>query len=209
MHHDLGNDGGDNGSDNDFSTGNDVGGDDAIDIAAGGDNHDSDNDGSGNHRHASDIAGDDNHDRDVDGSAGNHSGENRDSGAGGQPPKNAGASESQQDIFSQLVSGMEPAAAPPVQPQLMLPRMPTNFPGIDPAAFRVAPSLTAGSHPIHVVQAPLAVPGIKRRKHRGKDQVSKRKKWCCKTCNRSDCNGAKTRVRPGYSRECQFSNVVP
>jgi hypothetical protein len=86
MHHDLGNDGGDNGSDNDFTTGNDVGGDDASDIAAGGDNHDRDDDGSGNHRHASDIAGNDNHDRDDDGS-GNHSGKNRDSGAGagGQP----------------------------------------------------------------------------------------------------------------------------
>jgi hypothetical protein len=86
--------------------------------------------------------------------------------------------------------------------QQMVPRMPSDHPGINQMAFRPHHQRYVGAYPIHV-EPP--VPDSQKRKGTGRrpDQVQRARRTC-RTCRRLDCNGAKTRVRKGQSRECQY-----
>jgi hypothetical protein len=83
--------------------------------------------------------------------------------------------------------------------QRMVPQMPSHNAGINQSAFRPYHQLYFGTYPMHVE---LPVPDSQKRKG---DKVQ-RKGRTCKTCGRSsfECNGAKTNVKEGESKACQF-----
>jgi hypothetical protein len=79
--------------------------------------------------------------------------------------------------------------------QLMVPQRPSDLPGIDPRAFRSQDQHYVGAYPFHV-EPP--VPNLQKRKGTGRQgDRTKRARRKCKSCGRSDCSAAKTRVRPG------------
>jgi hypothetical protein len=89
--------------------------------------------------------------------------------------------------------------------QRMVPQMPSDYPGIDPRAFRPQHQRYVGAYPVHVE---LPVPDSRKRKGTGRQgDKAKRARRKCLTCGQSDCNGAKTRVKDGESRACQYRPV--
>jgi hypothetical protein len=85
----------------------------------------------------------------------------------------------------------------------MVPEMPLDHPGISPVAFRSQYQRYVGTYPIHVE---LPVPDSQNRKTSGRRKdKGQRARRTCTTCARSDCNGARTRVPKGQSKECSNS----
>jgi hypothetical protein len=86
--------------------------------------------------------------------------------------------------------------------QLMVPQRPSDLPGIDPRAFRSQDQHYVGAYPFHV-EPP--VPDLQKRKGTGRQgDRTKQARRKCKSCGRSDCSAAKTRVRPGESKARQY-----
>jgi hypothetical protein len=86
--------------------------------------------------------------------------------------------------------------------QRMVPKMPLDHRGIDPRAFRTQHQRYVGAYHIHV---DLPAPDSQKRKGvtRQADKLIRARRKCA-TCRRFDCNGAKTRLKKGESKECQY-----
>jgi hypothetical protein len=86
--------------------------------------------------------------------------------------------------------------------QLMVPQRPLDLPHIGRGAFRSQDQHYVGAYPFHV-EPP--VPDLQKHKGTGhQGDRTKRARPKCKSCGRSNCNAAKTRVRPGESKACQY-----
>ena len=83
---------------------------------------------------------------------------------------------------------------------MMVPQMPLGLPGIDPRAFPPQLQHYLGAYPFHV--GPPRSDAQKRKGSGRQGDKVKRAKRKCLTCRQCDCNGAKTRVKPGESKEC-------